>query len=242
MAATMIDEEKFFAWLDGELSDDEATEVERQVASDPELQRRADEHRALTAGLRNAFTPFAEAPLPARLTELVEPRAAEEVVSLAKARERREARTAPLLWKQMAAMAATLALGIVVGNQLTGNPTSPIQTEAGRLVAGAELESALYARLASAPHEDGPRIVMTFRDRSGAICRTFEDKSASGLACRDRGDWRIVSVFQAPEGQGTDYRMAAGADFRLLELVDEHMVGEPFGAAEERAAQKRDWR
>ena len=39
-----------------------------------------------------------------------------------------------------------------------------------------------------------------------------------------------------------DYRMAAGADFRLLELVDEHMVGEPFDAAEERAAQKRDWR
>ena len=246
----MIDEEKFFAWLDGELSDDEATEVERQVAADPELQRRADEHRALITGLRNAFTPFAEAPLPARLTELVELRAAEEVVSLAKARERREARTAAKLshpnivplWKQMAAMAATLALGIVVGNQLTGNPTSPIQTEAGRLVAGAELESALYARLASVPHEDGPRIVMTFRDRSGAICRTFEDKSASGLACRDRGDWRIVSVFQVPEGQGTDYRMAAGADFRLLELVDEHMVGEPFGAAEERAAQKRDWR
>ena len=237
----MTDEAKFFAWLDGELSGDEAAEVERQIAADPELQRRADEHRALTAGLRNAFTAFAEAPLPARLTELVEPRAAEKVVSLAEARERREARTAPL-WKQMAAMAATLALGIVVGNQLTGSPTSPIQTEAGRLVAGAELESALHARLASAPQEDGPRIGMTFRDRSGAICRTFEDKSASGLACRDRGDWRIVSVFQAPEGQGTDYRMAAGADSRLLELVDEHRIGEPFGAAEERAAQRRDWR
>ncbi|MES2902964.1 MAG: hypothetical protein V4696_02150 [Pseudomonadota bacterium] len=237
----MIDEANFFPWLDGELSDDVAAEVARQVAADPELQRRADEHRALTAGLRNAFSPVADAPLPARLTDLVESHAAEKVVSLAEARERREARTAPL-WKQMAAMAATLALGIVLGSQFAGNPTSPIQTEAGRLVAGAGLESALYTRLASAPHEDGLRIGMTFRDRSGAICRTFEDKSASGLACRDRGDWRIVSVFQASEGQGTDYRMAAGANSRLLEFVDEHMVGEPFSAAEERGAQKRDWR
>ena len=242
MAATMIDEAKFFAWLDGELSDDEAADVERQVATDPALQRRADQHRALTAGLRNTFTPVAEAPLPPQLAEVLRTRAAKEIVSLDEARERREARIARPLWKQMAAMAATLALGIVVGNQLTGNSTSSIQTKAGRLVAGAELESALYARLASALHEDGPRIVMTFRDRSGAICRTFEDKSASGLACRDREDWRILGVFQVPEGLGANYRMAAGADFRLLELVDEHMVGEPFGAAEERAAQKRDWR
>lgn len=238
----MINETKFFAWLDGELSDDEAAEVEREVAADPQLQRRAEEHRALTAELRSAFAPLTEAPLPARLTGPLEPSAADKVFSLAEARERREARAAPLLWKHMAAMAATLVLGIVVGNQLTGNPTSPIQTEAGRLVAGAELKSALYAKLASAPQEDGPRIGMTFRDRSGAICRTFKDKFTSGLACHNQGDWRILGVFQAPEGQGTDYRMAAGADSRLLELADEHMSGEPLGAAEERAAQKRDWR
>lgn len=238
----MIDEAKFFAWLDGELSNDEAAEVERQVAADPQLQRRADEHRAVTAGLRNAFAPLAKASVPARLTGLLEPSAAEKVISLAEARDRREARTAPLLWKQTAAMAATLVLGILVGNQFSGNPTSPIQNEAGRLVAGAELESALYARLASAPHKDGPRIGVTFRDRSGAICRTFDDNFASGLACRDRGDWRIVGVFQSAEGQGTDYRMAAGADLRLLELVDHHRNGEPFDAAQERAAQKRDWR
>lgn len=238
----MIDDSKFFAWLDGELPDDEAAEVERQVAGDPRLQRRADDHRALTARLRNAFAPLAQAPLPPRLATLLEPRAGDKIVSLARARERRQARTAPLLWKQMAAMAATLVLGILVGNQFGSNPASPIETEAGRLVAGAELDSALYARLASAPHEDGPRIGMTFRDRSGAICRTFEDNAASGLACRERGDWRIVALFQAADSRVTDYRMATGADPRLLELVDQHSSGEPFDAAQERAAQKRDWR
>jgi len=238
----MIDDSKFFAWLDGELSGDEMVEVERQVAADPQLLRRADEHRMLTAGLRSAFAPFAEAPLPGRLTAAVQSQVSEKVASLAEARERREARSAPMLWKQMVAMAATLVLGIVLGNQLTGSSTSLIQSEAGRLVAGAELESALYARLASAPRRDGPRIGMTFRDRSGAICRTFADKSAAGLACRDRTDWRIFGVFQATEGQGTDYRMAAGADPRLLDLVGEQIRGEPFSAAEEQAAQKRGWR
>ena len=238
----MIDDSKFFAWLDGQLSAEEMAEVERQVAADPQLLNRADEHRALTAGLRKAFAPVAQAPLPRPMTEGLQPDVSEKVVSLTEARERREARGAPVQWKQMAAMAATLVLGIILGNQLTPSSASPIEAEAGRLVAGAELESALNARLASAPNQNGPRIGLTFRDLSGAVCRTFTDKSAAGLACRDRTDWRILGVFQATEGQGTDYRMAAGADSRLLDLVGEQMRGEPFSAAEEQAAQKRGWR
>jgi hypothetical protein len=238
----MIDEAKFFAWLDGELPADKAAEVERQVAADPELQRQAAEHRALAAGLRNAFAPVAEAPLPPRLTELLVPRAEDKVLSLAEARERREARTAPPLWKQLAAMAAALAIGVVVGNQLIGKSTSPIQAEAGRLVAGAELESALQTRLASAPADEGLRIALTFRDRSGAICRTFEVQAASGLACRENGDWRIRGLFQGAEGQSSEYRMAAGPDGRLLELVDANIEGEPLDATQERTAMNRGWR
>ncbi len=241
MAAVMIDEARFFTWLDGELSGDEAAEVERQVAGDPELQRQAAEHRQLTAGLRNAFARAADAPLPPRLTELLAP-ASEQVVSLSAARDRRAAQSVPPLWKQMAAMAATLALGIVVGNQLTRSPTGPVHADAGRLVAGAQLERALSAQLASAPADKGPRIGLTFRDRSGVICRTFEDQAASGLACRESGDWRIVGLFQAPEGPRSDYRMAAGTNPGVMSLVDERMVGDPFDATQERAAQNRDWR
>ena len=238
----MIDEARFFAWLDGELPEDEAAEVERQVAADPSLQRKADEHRALNAGLRSAFAPVVAAPLPARLSELLAPNTEQKVINLADARERREARTGAPLWRQAAAMAATLALGMVVGNQLTGDPSGPVQVEAGRLVAGAELGSALYARLGSAPAGGGPRIGMTFRDRSGAICRTFEHQAASGLACREGGDWRIRGLFQGAEGQSTDYRMAAGADPRLLEMVDDSIQGEPLDDAQEKEAQSKGWR
>jgi hypothetical protein len=240
----MVEDDTFFAWLDGELSPEEAARVEAEVAADPRLSRLADGHRAMTTGLRHAFAQVEAKPVPDWLRRPID--GDEQVVDLAEVRSVHAARRAPPIWAQMAALAATLAVGVFAGNVMSGmftaGPSSPIEAEAGRLVASAELENALYARLASAPAELGPRIGLTFRDKSGAICRTFEDRTASGLACREGGDWRIRSLFQAPEGQATDYRMASGPDPQLMEAVDASIDGEPFDAAEEKAAAERGWK
>ena len=240
----MVEDEKFFAWLDGELPPEEAARVEAEVAADPRLSRLADEHRAMTSGLRQAFAEVEAKPLPYRLRSAIG--RDEKVVSLADARAVQAARRAPPVWAQLAALAATLAVGVFAGNAMSGmftaGPSNPIEAEAGRLVASADLENALYARFASAPVDSGPRIGLTFRDKSGAICRTFEDQAASGLACREGGDWRIRSLFQAPEGQATDYRMASGPNPQLMEAVDAAINGEPFDAAEEKAAAERGWK
>lgn len=240
----MVDDVKFFAWLDGELDSGEAALVEAQVRADPELQRRAADHRAMQSRLGAAFAQVADAPVPQRLAGAVRAGESERVVSLAEARERREMRrTSRPAWRQFAAMAATLVLGIAVGNMIVPQGgSSPIAPEAGRLVASAGLEEALYARLASAPSDEGPRIGMTFRDTSGSVCRTFEDGAASGLACFEGGDWRIRALFQGDQGPAGEYRMASGADPRLLEIVDEAIAGEPFDAAAERAAKERGWK
>ena len=232
----MVEEEKFFAWLDGELSPEEAARIEAEVAADPELLRKAVEHRAMGASLKGAFDAIAGAPVPDRIAAA--PR--DNVVDLAQARESRQVRNTQL-WKQMAALAATLAVGIFTGNMLIPGAAGSIQTENGRLVAGGKLEDALYAQLASAPAEHGPRIGMTYRDKSGAICRTFQEDNASGLACREGGDWRVRGLFQGADGQAADYRMAAGADPRLMDMVDETIAGEPFDAEQEKAALAEDW-
>lgn len=237
----MIEEEKFFAWLDGELSAEEAARVESEVAADPVLSRKAEEHRALTAGLRGAFASVATAPVPERIAAAVN-QSADNVVDLGAAREAREGRRTTPLWGQMAALAATLAVGIFTGSMLSPGRPGPIQTEGGRFVAGGELEDALYAQLASASAERGPRVGITFRDKSGAICRTFDDDGASGLACREGGDWRIRGVFQGGQGPAADYRMAAGADPRLMDMVDESIAGDPFDASQEKAARDRGWK
>jgi hypothetical protein len=228
----MISDERFFAWLDGELDPAEAAAVAAQVAADPELQRKAEAHRNLHGSLRAAFDPIAEAPVPPILAEAARPREA-EIVDLA---SRREARRPAFMPMQYAAMAATLAIGVIAGSMLNNAPPGPIARENGQLVASGELESALYTRLASAPSDEGARIGLTFRDTGGDLCRSFTDDGTSGLACHQSGDWRIRGLFQTGEGQQSQFRMAAGPDPRLAGLIDASIAGEPLDAAGEREA------
>lgn len=232
-----MNDELFFAWLDGELDDRQAAEVEARVAEDPELRRRAEADRALGARIHSAFDAVVETPVPDALLAAARS-SRHEVIDLAAARSRRERR--PIAnWPQWAAMAATLAIGIVAGTMIGGGATGPVASEDGRLVASSELEQALSTRLASAPADDGPRIGLTFRDSAGNLCRSFTDQTSSGLACRQRGDWRIRGLFQAPDGQQGEFRMAAGTDPRLAELVDSTIAGEPLDAAAEKRAIER---
>jgi hypothetical protein len=163
-----------------------------------------------------------------------------EVIDFGAARAARGARRWVSL-PQWAAMAATLAVVIFVGTAIPPRTSAPVEVQNGRMYAAASLGRALDAQLASAPSGD-IRIGLTFRDQSGAICRSFTEPQASGLACRDDGHWQLRGLFAAPEGQGGDYRMAAGMDPNLAALVGSTMAGEPFDAAQERSAKERGWR
>lgn len=230
----MSDDPQFFAWLDGELDPDSAARMEARVDADPELRRLAEQHRALQNKLKAAFDPIAAAPVPERLASAALPRT--DVIDLSAARERRRRP----FWQQAAALAATLIIGVMTGATLFGN-SAPIREEGGRLVASGELDQALDTRLASAQQGAGAHIGLTFRDGNGAICRSFTGVGAAGLACRDGSDWRIRGLFQGPEGQSGDYRMAAGQDPRLMALIDETITGEPFDAEREAEAMRKGW-
>jgi anti-sigma factor RsiW len=232
----MDEDEKFFAWLDGELTADEAAEVEAKVAADPQLQRLADQHRAFGARLKGAFDPVAEAPVPERLQAAL--RSSAEVIDFGAAKRARTPHALP----QWAAMAATLAVGIFAGTMIPHRGGgAPVEVQGGQLYAAASLDRALNTQLASAPAGD-VRVGMTFRAQAGEICRTFTQRAASGLACRAGGRWKLKGLFGAPEGQGSDYRMAAGMDPNLAALVDLTITGEPFDAAKEHAAKERGWK
>ena len=86
------------------------------------------------------------------------------------------------------------------------------------------------------------RIGVTFRDPAGEICRTFVAPAGRGLACRSGSGWQMKGLFAAPEGQGSDYRMAAGMDPNLAALVDSTMAGAPFDEAAEKAAKDKGWK
>ena len=239
----MVEEETFFAWLDGELPPEDAVRVEAKVAADPELSKQAAEHRAMTAGLRGAFGTIATQPVPERLRAGLSDK--DTVISLADARAKRNARRAQPIWVQAAALAAALAIGIFAGDTMNGErfggSSDLITSEDGRLVASAGLGNALDTHLASAPADGGVRIGLTFRDKAGAICRTFQNPSSSGIACHEQGTWRIHTLFQDREGPAQEYRMA-GTNAQLMEAVDASIDGDPFDAAQERAAMEGGWR
>jgi hypothetical protein len=232
-------DDKLFAWLDGELSGDEAAAMEARVAADPELSRLAEQHRAMQAQLKSAFDTVAAAPVPERLRAAVRLPEAEVIDFGAAARGRESRRWGSL--PQWAAIAATLAVGIFVGTAIPQRRSTPVEVQGGRMYAASALSSALDSQLASAPSGNF-RIGLTFRNQSGAICRSFTEPQASGLACREGGRWQLRGLFGAPEGQSGSYRMAAGMDPNLAALVDSNMSGEPFDAAQERTAKQRGWR
>lgn len=235
----MIDDEEFYAWLDGELDAEAAKAVAARVASDPALARLAEQHRALGATLRDAFDPIASSPVPDHLLATV--RAGSAVIDLGAAREKR-LRPARFGLPQWAAVAATLVVGILTGSMLKTGTTSLIATSNGQLVAATTLDEALDVQLASARQSGQVRVGVTFRDTTGAICRSFSDANSSGLACQDRGLWRIRGLFAAPDGQQDDFRMAAGTDPALATLIDSTIAGDAFDANQERAAKRRGWR
>ena len=104
-----MSDEKFFAWLDGELDLNEAEEVEALVASDPELARKAAAHRGLQECLSAAFDPIADSPVPLQLRDAAHPGGA-EILDL----QARRSAPRPITWPvQWMAMAATLAIGVV---------------------------------------------------------------------------------------------------------------------------------
>ena len=235
----MVSDQKFFAWLDGELSPDEAARVEAEVAADPERMQLAEQHRAMQAKLGRAFGAVADAPVPESLLSALRKQEA-QVLDFAAARRGRE----PGKWRplpQWTAMAATLAVGIFVGTQVQTSSRAPVDVQGDKIYAASALDQALDTQLASAPANGPVRVGITFKDQSGALCRSFTQAASSGLACRSGDRWQLRGLFAAPEGQGADYRMAAGMDPNLAALVDSTMAGEPFDAAQEKAARDRGW-
>jgi hypothetical protein len=237
----MTDDPSFYAWLDGELAEPEASAMAARVARDPELSALADQHRALGARLHGAFATVAEAPVPERLRAaltLAPATEGAEVIDLAAARERRRRWSLTGL-----AMAASLALGLTMGVLLpTGSETGGSYRAAGaKVLAAGTLDQALDRQSAAAGELAGVRIGLTFRDSGGRFCRTFTAATDSGLACRADGDWQIEGLVRGQAESG-DYRMASGFDPLLGTMVDSRLAGDPLEPEQEAEVIRRGWK
>jgi hypothetical protein len=230
-----IDDEMLMAYADGELQPEEASAVERALAADPSLREALEAQRRLKSKLAAAYAPAMEEALPSRLTSILEPGG--EVVDFAAAREKK---ARPFGWPQLAAMAASLAVGVVAGQLALGSGGGPVAVKQGRMLARGALAETLQTRLASAQAPGSRnRIGISFEDGQGRLCRTFESPELGGIACREEGGWVIVMTAAGAPG-ASQYRQAGSVI--LMEQAQAMMADAPLNAEGERRALERGWR
>ncbi|MGW8192373.1 anti-sigma factor family protein [Sphingomonas hankookensis] len=226
-----IDPETLAAYADGELDPISAKRVERAMADDPALAEEVERHRALTARLRGSFAGLDAQPMPAGVEALFA--RTDNVVAFPTAK----AKPKPQRW--WGAVAASLVAGLLLG-QLVPHTGSDLGFEGGTAVAQGSLARALDTQLASTQGTQAPvKIGITFRDRTGALCRTFETGTTGGIACSgDKGPWRVQALQGGAEATTTAYAQAGSPMAAVLEQAQAMAVGDPLDAAGEAAALK----
>ena len=227
------------AYVDGELDLVTAKRIEHALETDAELAKAVERERALREKLSSHYAPVLDEALPDRLTALLSASAGTNVDdSLGQRREARAAVRRPAI-AQWGAMAASLALGLMIGGYALNRGSGNVSDQGGQLVASGALSDALQTQLAATQPTDAKiRIGTSFANQSGEYCRTFESTALDGIACNTGGAWNLR---QTLSGQAAaQYRQAsAGA---LAEAAAAMMAGEPLDAAQEKAAQDRGWK
>ncbi len=229
-----VDPDIIASFVDGELDDLTARRVEREAANDAALAAEIARHRALKAQLTAHYAPVAEEAVPERLRALLI--TANNVdTSLSDRRAAKRSRFDAIHW---GALAASLLLGLTIGLR-PWLPAGEVASDNGVLVASGPLAAALDSRLASnQPADAAVRIGLSFRDRTGRFCRSFESATIDGIGCRDDDRWQLERT-QRGQGRG-DYRQASAGE--LAAVAAAMMTGEPLDADAERAARDSGWR
>jgi hypothetical protein len=229
-----IDDEKLMAFADGELSASDRIEIEAALEQDPQLRAKLEAHRTMRARLSAAFDGALSEPVPAALNAAAQQPHHASIIDLA------ARRTVKWSVREWSAMAASVALGLVVGVGAVQQSPPMIATAETGIIARGPLARALNTQLA-AEAAGAVRIGISFRNRDGDYCRTFDltRDAASGVACREGDAW--VIPLMSGSSTGGEVR-PAGASPELLNAVDAMISGDPLGADAERNARDAGWR
>lgn len=232
--------ELLMAYADGELDPIRTKQVERALAQDPELAAQVNQHKQLRALLTDRFQSIADAPVPEKFLDMLEPA---NMIDLAAARAARNAPSVTQRWRHWGtggAIAASLVLGLMIGQ---GINQGPVVIRDGALIASGPLAQTLDTQLVAAQPIDAPvRILVSFQDQSGYLCRSFSGRAISGIACQNGNRWVLRQTRGGASTQSTQFRQAGSVDAALLAEAQAMMDGDPLDADAELTAKKNGWR
>lgn len=246
------DDETLTAFADGRLDPATAAEIERALETDDALAEHIAALMESGAAVKALYAPLAEEPVPPALAAQVA-----GMIAAAEAREAKEAGVVPFrprrrapaanFWPMAAAAAVAAIIAGPAGYLLSGPGAGPAPgaVTAG-LAIGAPLPADLASLLGSVPAGDERqvggdgrlRLIASFRDAGGALCREFEldERTAVvAVACRAGAeDWQITFAVNTPIAEEG---FAPASSLASLDAYLEAISAEPpMTPDEERAA------
>ncbi len=232
-----FDPEAVRAFVDGDLDDMAAARLSRAAQDDAALAAAIAAERRLRETLAAHFAPVLSEPVPERLTAPVD--ASRKVVTLDAARERRSLFSARTMLWAGPALAAALVLAVLVPRTGSG----PIETRGGQAFAANDLAQALDSQLVADQRAGADtRVLLSFADEAGTLCRGFTRTDVSGIACREDGGWHLRLRNGGVAASSADYRQAGSAGSAIVAVAQEMASGPALDAAQERAAKAQGWR
>lgn len=207
-------------FIDGKLSSEEASGIAAKLANDPELAAYVEDQKAVRAALT--------APSMMRLRRWNERIA-----------------TSGAAWIPVAAMAAGIALGVLLAGSF-GIGTD-LRGAAGSLVAQGELAQTLSTRLSNEQHAGNTQIGASFWSKNASFCRSFAmrgnaESAMAGVACRERGQWRIAIMAAVPPEEISSPLVSAALPASVRGVMENLIVGQTLDAEGERQARSQGWR
>jgi hypothetical protein len=247
---TVMDKARLGAFLDGELSPEDAAAVVMHLADTPGDQAWVDDLMAANAALTQAFSVPLHEPVPPALRALIlGDEAARDQATVLRFRARMR-RTPALVWSGLAG--GVLAAGLTVALLLP--LTAPDGLRPGPLAANSPLQTAL-ATLPSGvtqPLADGSEVmILASLPTPDGFCREIEvtrpadDRLEAALTCQRGAGWSVQVVIverlsDASVAQG--FGTASGAEAQgFAAFLDRVGAGPALTPAEEAAAIARDW-
>lgn len=235
-----VTDEQIAAYADGELDGAALVAVEAAIAADPALAAKVEAHRKLKSRLGAHFAPVLDQSVPDHLAALLQAKpedapASAEVVSFAAERSKRGLAPMVRRWGAIAGPALAASLVLVLWQPWQGDdlPEGYADTQLA-----AALDDQLVATQSTGADT---RILVSFANAGGELCRAYRSGESGGIACRDTTGWDIEREFALGGAQTTDFRQA-GSEADVMAAAQAMATGEALDAEAEAEAKARGWR
>lgn len=246
MSKDDFDDETLMAFADGELDEAQSLALEAALASDEALAERLAVFLDSRRLVGDALKPLIDEPVPEALLASVRKMAEEaqrqdttapqDNVVAFRPKPRRET-TQPTTRRWFLAMAGSLVAVVTGVIGFTLGRVDPAATDAGAEIAAALDREASGQDVTLGVSGATLRMVATFRDERGEICREYELKQSTNstltIACRQNDVWTTRLALTTPEAEGY---VPASSQETIDAYLASIQAGAPLSAEEEREA------